>query len=52
MKYLNELQVRVVVSAVAPYNKLFVAEGDEEFTDEKRMLMDDLAISHGTVRLH
>ncbi|XP_058804936.1 putative ATPase N2B isoform X2 [Phymastichus coffea] len=45
---LYDNRVRVVVSAVAPYNKLFVPEGDEEFTDEKRMLMDDLKISHGT----
>lgn len=41
--------MRVVISAVGPFNKLFVAEGDSEYTDEKRMLMDDLAISHGSV---
>lgn len=39
----------MVISAAAPYNKLFVPEGEEEFSDEKRMLMDDLKISHGTV---
>ncbi|XP_011503008.1 PREDICTED: putative ATPase N2B [Ceratosolen solmsi marchali] len=45
---LYDNKVRVVVSATAPYNKLFVSEGEEEYTDEKRMLMDDLKISHGT----
>ncbi|KAJ8679993.1 hypothetical protein QAD02_015780 [Eretmocerus hayati] len=45
---LYDNRIRVVISATAPYNKIFVPEGDEEFTDEKRMLMDDLAISHGT----
>ena len=42
-------QVRVVISAAVPHTKLFVPEGDNEYTDEKRMLMDDLKISHGSV---
>ncbi|XP_015123327.1 putative ATPase N2B [Diachasma alloeum] len=45
---LYDNRVRVVVSAVAPHNKLFVPEEDAEYTDEKRMLMDDLAISGGS----
>ncbi|XP_014238457.1 putative ATPase N2B [Trichogramma pretiosum] len=45
---LYDNRVRTVISANAPYNKLFVPEGEEEYTDEKRMLMDDLKISHGT----
>ncbi|KAF7992707.1 hypothetical protein HCN44_005051 [Aphidius gifuensis] len=45
---LYDNKVRVVISAVGPFNKLFIAEGDSEYTDEKRMLMDDLAICHGS----
>ncbi|XP_034950509.1 putative ATPase N2B [Chelonus insularis] len=45
---LYDNKVRVVISATAPHTKLFVPEGDAEYTDEKRMLMDDLAISHGS----
>ncbi|XP_015591803.1 putative ATPase N2B isoform X2 [Cephus cinctus] len=45
---LYDNRVRVVVSAAVPHTKLFVAEGDSEYTDEKRMLMDDLKISHGS----
>lgn len=37
-----------MISAAAAANKLFVPEGDTEYTDEKRMLMDDLEISHGS----
>lgn len=42
-------QVRVVISAAVPHTKLFVPEGNNEYTDEKRMLMDDLKISHSSV---
>ncbi|XP_057327467.1 putative ATPase N2B isoform X1 [Microplitis mediator] len=45
---LYDNKIRVVISAAAAANKLFVPEGDTEYTDEKRMLMDDLAISHGS----
>ncbi|OXU19544.1 hypothetical protein TSAR_010032 [Trichomalopsis sarcophagae] len=45
---LYDNKVRVVISASAPYKQLFVPEGEEEYTDEKRMLMDDLKISHGS----
>ncbi|CAG5109212.1 Similar to Putative ATPase N2B (Haematobia irritans) [Cotesia congregata] len=45
---LYDNKIRVVISAAAAPNKLFVPEGDSEYTDEKRMLMDDLAISHGS----
>uniref|UniRef100_A0A0C9RST8 N2B_0 protein n=1 Tax=Fopius arisanus TaxID=64838 RepID=A0A0C9RST8_9HYME len=46
---LYDNRVRVVVSAVAPHNRLFLPEEDTEYTDEKRMLMDDLAIAGGSV---
>ncbi|XP_031835893.1 putative ATPase N2B [Nomia melanderi] len=45
---LYDNKVRVVISAAVPHTKLFVAEGDTQYTDEKRMLMDDLKISHGS----
>ncbi|XP_076247582.1 putative ATPase N2B [Calliopsis andreniformis] len=45
---LYDNKVRVVISAAVPHTKLFVPEGDSEYTDEKRMLMDDLKISHGS----
>lgn len=45
---LYDNKVRVVISAAVPHTKLFVPEGDIEFSDEKRMLMDDLKISHGS----
>ncbi|XP_043509021.1 putative ATPase N2B isoform X1 [Frieseomelitta varia] len=45
---LYDNKVRVVISAAVPHTKLFVPEGDNEYTDEKRMLMDDLKISHGS----
>lgn len=45
---LYDNRVRVVISAAVPHTKLFVPEGDSEYTDEKRMLMDDLKISHGS----
>lgn len=43
------LQIRVVITAAAPYSHLFVPDNEEEYTDEKRMLMDDLRITHGSV---
>ncbi|XP_054014600.1 putative ATPase N2B [Hylaeus anthracinus] len=45
---LYDNRVRVVISAAVAHTKLFVAEGDSDYTDEKRMLMDDLKISHGS----
>ncbi|XP_054261173.1 putative ATPase N2B isoform X2 [Macrosteles quadrilineatus] len=45
---LYDNKVRVVVSADAPHKTLFIAHGDEEHTDEKRMLMDDLNIAPGS----
>ncbi|XP_033219323.1 putative ATPase N2B [Belonocnema kinseyi] len=45
---LYDSRIRIVVSAAAPHNKLFVPEGDAEYSDEKRALMDDLQISHGS----
>lgn len=45
---LYDSKVRVVISAAVPHTQLFVPEGDSEYTDEKRMLMDDLKISHGS----
>ncbi|XP_006566096.3 putative ATPase N2B [Apis mellifera] len=45
---LYDNKVRVVISAAVPHTKLFVPEGNNEYTDEKRMLMDDLKISHGS----
>ncbi|KAK0179240.1 hypothetical protein PV327_008049 [Microctonus hyperodae] len=45
---LYDNKIRLVISAAAPHNKLFVPDNDTEYTDEKRMLMDDLAISHGS----
>jgi len=46
---LYDNKVRVVVSADAPHTKLFIAHGDEEDdTDDKRMLMDDLNIAPGS----
>ncbi|XP_043501719.1 putative ATPase N2B [Polistes fuscatus] len=43
---LYDSKVRVVISAAVPHTQLFLPEGDSEYTDEKRMLMDDLKISH------
>lgn len=45
---LYDSRVRVVISAAVPHTQLFVPEGDNDYTDEKRMLMDDLKISHGS----
>ncbi|XP_078040128.1 putative ATPase N2B isoform X1 [Augochlora pura] len=45
---LYDNKVRVVISATVPHTKLFVPEGESEYSDEKRMLMDDLKISHGS----
>ncbi|OAD60519.1 Putative ATPase N2B, partial [Eufriesea mexicana] len=45
---LYDNKVRVVISAAVPHTELFVPEKDSEYTDEKRMLMDDLKISHGS----
>lgn len=45
---LYDNKVRVVISATVPHTKLFVPEGDSEYSDDKRMLMDDLKISHGS----
>ncbi|CAL7942966.1 unnamed protein product [Xylocopa violacea] len=42
---LYDNKVRVVISATVPHTELFVAQGESEYTDEKRMLMDDLKIS-------
>lgn len=40
-----------MISADAPHTELFVGHGDDEdhSIDEKRMLMDDLNIQHGSV---
>ncbi|XP_076685612.1 putative ATPase N2B [Andrena cerasifolii] len=45
---LYDNRVRVVISAAVPHTKLFVPEGVNEYSDDKRMLMDDLKISHGS----
>ncbi|XP_051172910.1 putative ATPase N2B [Leptopilina boulardi] len=45
---LYDSRVRIVVSAAAPHTELFAPEADAEYTDEKRALMDDLQISHGS----
>ena len=45
---LYDNRVRVVISAAVPHTKLFVPEGINEYSDDKRMLMDDLKISHGS----
>uniref|UniRef100_A0A1B6CUE1 AAA+ ATPase domain-containing protein n=2 Tax=Clastoptera arizonana TaxID=38151 RepID=A0A1B6CUE1_9HEMI len=45
---LYDHKVRVVISADASHKQLFIAHGDNETTDEKRMLMDDLNIQPGT----
>ncbi|XP_076380991.1 putative ATPase N2B isoform X1 [Megalopta genalis] len=45
---LYDNKVRVVISATVPHTKLFVPEGDSDYSDDKRMLMDDLKISHGS----
>ncbi|KOC70719.1 Putative ATPase N2B [Habropoda laboriosa] len=45
---LYDNKVRVVISAVVPHTDLFVPDTENEYTDEKRMLMDDLKISHGS----
>jgi len=37
------------MSAAVPHTQLFLPESESEYTDEKRMLMDDLKISHGSV---
>lgn len=37
------------MSAAVPHTQLFLPETESEYTDEKRMLMDDLKISHGSV---
>ncbi|XP_026667257.1 putative ATPase N2B isoform X2 [Ceratina calcarata] len=45
---LYDNKVRVVISAAVPHTKLFEPKIESEYTDEKRMLMDDLKISHGS----
>lgn len=45
---LYDNRVRVVMSAAVPHTQLFSSETESEYTDEKRMLMDDLKISHGS----
>lgn len=40
-----------MISAAVPHTQLFVAEGESEYTDDKRMLMDDLKISHDSVSI-
>ncbi|XP_050464744.1 putative ATPase N2B isoform X1 [Cataglyphis hispanica] len=45
---LYDNRVRVVMSAAVPHTQLFLPENESEYTDEKRMLMDDLKISHGS----
>ncbi|TGZ51583.1 putative ATPase N2B, partial [Temnothorax longispinosus] len=48
---LYDNRVRVVMSAAVPHTQLFLSESESEYseyTDEKRMLMDDLKISHGS----
>ncbi|KMQ89476.1 atpase n2b-like protein [Lasius niger] len=45
---LYDNRVRVVMSAAVPHTQLFLPESESEYTDEKRMLMDDLKISHGS----
>lgn len=37
------------MSAAVPHTQLFLSESESEYTDEKRILMDDLKISHGSV---
>lgn len=37
------------MSAAVPHTQLFSPENESEYTDEKRILMDDLKISHGSV---
>jgi len=37
------------MSAAVPHTQLFLSENESEYTDEKRMLMDDLKITHGSV---
>lgn len=39
------------MSATVPHTQLFSPESESEYTDEKRMLMDDLKISHGSVSM-
>lgn len=39
------------MSAAVPHTQLFLPEGESEYTDEKRLLMDDLKISHGSVNI-
>ncbi|XP_018053937.1 PREDICTED: putative ATPase N2B isoform X3 [Atta colombica] len=46
---LYDNKVRVVMSAAVPHTQLFLSENESEYTDEKRMLMDDLKITHGSV---
>nr|XP_012216309.1 PREDICTED: putative ATPase N2B [Linepithema humile] len=45
---LYDNRVRVVMSAAVPHTQLFLPESESEYSDEKRMLMDDLKISHGS----
>ncbi|CAK9817323.1 Putative ATPase N2B [Anthophora plagiata] len=45
---LYDNKVRVVISAAVPHTELFAPGTENEYTDEKRMLMDDLKISHGS----
>ncbi|XP_046617284.1 putative ATPase N2B isoform X1 [Neodiprion virginianus] len=45
---LYDNKIRVVISADLPHMQLFTPEGESEYTDEKRMLMDDLKISIGS----
>lgn len=39
------------MSAAVPHTQLFLPESESEFSDEKRILMDDLKISHGSVNI-
>ncbi|XP_012269193.2 putative ATPase N2B [Athalia rosae] len=45
---LYDNKIRVVISADLPHRQLFTVESESEYTDEKRMLMDDLKISIGS----
>lgn len=42
-------QIRIVISADAPHTELFVTHQDNDFSDEHRMLMDDLSITQDSV---
>ncbi|XP_066584950.1 putative ATPase N2B [Prorops nasuta] len=45
---LYDNKVRVVVSATVPHTELYAVKSEDEYSDEKRMLMDDLNITHGS----